>query len=206
MRAVTEGAQRRPAFTRADPEIRRQDLVAAAEAVLAREGVGGTSVRTICAEAGVSPGLLRHYFEGVDELIACAYEAVSQRIDTALEAALAAAPPTPRARLLAYLTASFAPPVLDPNLLAAWIGFWSLVKTKPRMAAIHAASYADFRARLERRLADAGARETRQAAIALTATVDGLWLELCLDPATFGPDEAARIIARALEAWLPREA
>ena len=44
------------------------------------------------------------------------------------------------------------------------------------------------------------------AAIALTATVDGLWLELCLDPATFGPDEAARIIARALEAWLPKEA
>ena len=86
--------------------------------------------------------------------------------------------------------------MLDPNLLAAWIGFWSLIKTKPRMAAIHAASYADFRARLERLLADAGAHDTRQAAIALTATVDGLWLELCLDPATFGPDEAARIIAR----------
>jgi len=192
----------RAAFTRAAPDVRRQALIAAAEAVLAREGVGGTSVRAICAEAGVSPGLLRHYFEGVDELVACAYEAVSQRIDAALEAALADAPSTPRARLLAYLTASFAPPVLDPNLLAAWIGFWSLVKTKPRIAAIHAASYADFRARLERLLAEAGARDTRTAAIALTATVDGLWLELCLDPTTFGPDEAAGIIARALETWL----
>ncbi|WP_369825802.1 TetR/AcrR family transcriptional regulator [Caulobacter sp. BP25] len=202
---MTEGAQKRAAFTRAAPDVRRQDLVAAAESVLAREGVGGASVRAICAEAGVSPGLLRHYFEGVDELIACAYETVGQRIDGALEAALAAAPPTPRARLLAYLTASFAPPVLDPNLLAAWIGFWSLVKTKQRMAAIHAASYADFRARLERLLAEAGARDTRPAAIALTATVDGLWLELCLDPTTFGPGEAAGIIARALGAWLPEE-
>lgn len=196
----------RAAFTREAPDVRRQALIAAAEAVLAREGVGGTSVRAICAEAGVSPGLLGHYFDGVDELIACSYEAVGQRIDAALEAALAAAPPDPRARLLAYLTASFAPPVLDPNLLAAWIGFWSLVKTKPRIAAIHAASYADFRARLERLLVAAGARDTRQAAIALTATVDGLWLELCLDPAAFGPDEAARIIGRALEAWLPGEA
>ncbi|WP_309999990.1 TetR family transcriptional regulator C-terminal domain-containing protein [Caulobacter segnis] len=196
----------RVAFTREAPDVRRQDLVAAAETVLAREGAGGTSVRAICAEAGVSPGLLRHYFEGVDELIARAYEAVDQRIDGALEAALAAAPPNPRARLLAYLTASFAPPVLDPNLLAAWIGFWSLVKTKPRMAAIHAASYADFRARLERLLAEAGARDTRRAAIALTATVDGLWLELCLDPTTFGPDEAAAVIARALGAWLPEGA
>lgn len=193
----------RPAFTREAPDVRRQALITAAEAVLAREGVGGTSVRAICAEAGVSPGLLGHYFEGVDDLVACAYEAVAQRIDAALEAALAAAPANPRARLLAYLTASFAPPVLDPDLLAAWIGFWSLVKTKPRMAAIHAASYADFRKRLERLLAEAGGHDTRLAAIALTATVDGLWLELCLDPTTFGPDEAARILARALEAWLP---
>lgn len=200
---MTEGAQRRAAFTRAAPDVRREALVAATEAVLAREGV--TSVRAICAEAGVSPGLLRHYFEGVDELVACAYEAVSQRIDAALEAAVAKAAPTPRARLLAYLAASFAPPVLDPNLLAAWTGFWSLVKTKPRMAAIHAASYAGFRARLERLLQDAGADDTRLAAIALTACVDGLWLELCLDPATFGPDEAARMIARALEAWLPSD-
>jgi len=193
----------RAAFTRETPDVRRQTLVAAAETVLAREGVAGTSVRAICAEAGVSPGLLRHYFEGVDELIAAAYEAVGQRIDTALEASIVAAGPASRARLLAYLTASFAPPVLDPRLLAAWIGFWSLVKTKPRIAAIHAASYAAFRGRLETLLAAAGARDTRLAAIALTATVDGLWLELCLDPATFGPDEATRIIARALEGWLP---
>lgn len=192
----------RAAFTREAPDVRRQALVAAAETVLAREGVGGTSVRTICAEARVSPGLVRHYFEGVDELIAAAYEAVSQRIDSALDAALATAGRAPRERLLAYLTASFAPPVLDPQLLAAWIGFWSLVKTKPRIAAIHAASYEGFRARLETLLTEAGARDTRLAAIALTATVDGLWLELCLDPAIFAPEEAARIIARALVSWL----
>ena len=192
----------RAAFTRETPDVRRHALVAAAEAVLAREGVGGTSVRTICAEAGVSPGLLRHYFEGVDDLIAAAYEAVSQRIDTALDAALEGAGEDPRARLLAYLGASFAAPVLDERLLAAWVGFWSLVKTKPRMAAIHAASYADFRTRLEVLLAKAGARETRLAAIALTAIVDGLWLELCLDPATFNPDEARAIVTRALDGWL----
>ena len=194
----------RAAFTREAPDVRRQALVAAAETVLAREGVGGTSVRAICAEAGVSPGLLRHYFEGVDDLIAAAYEAVGQRIDAALDAALDAADPAPHARLLAYLAASFAPPVLDERLLAAWIGFWSLVKTKPRMAAIHAASYADFRARLEALLREAGATDTRAAAIALTATVDGLWLELCLDPRTFSPEEARSIVERTVRSWLPR--
>ncbi|WP_233247661.1 TetR/AcrR family transcriptional regulator [Caulobacter endophyticus] len=195
------GGGRAP-FTREAPDVRRQALVAAAEAVLAREGVAGTSVRTICAQAGVSAGLLRHYFDGVDDLIAAAYEAVDQRIDAALEA-VASAGNDPRARLSAYLAASFAPPVLDPDLLAAWIGFWGLVKTKPRIAAIHAASYAAYRARLETLLADGGARDRRLAAIALTAMVDGLWLELCLDPSTFTPAEAVRVLETAAKAWLP---
>ena len=36
----------------------------------------------------------------------------------------------------------------------------------------------------------------RRAAIAITALVDGLWLELCLSPEVIGPDEA-RTIAEA---------
>ena len=193
----------RAAFTRESADVRRQALVAATEAVLARDGVAGTSVRSICAQAGVSPGLLRHYFDGVDALIAATYEAVGHRIDAALELAVASAGPDPRARLTAYLTASFAPPVLDPQLLATWIAFWSLVKTQPGIGALHAASYAAYRIRLEGLLADCGARQTRLAAVALTAVVDGLWLELCLDATVFTPDEAAAIAGRVLESWLP---
>ena len=193
----------RAPFTRETADVRRQALVAAAETVLARDGVAGTSVRSICAEAGVSPGLLRHYFEGVDALIAAAYEAVGQRIDAALEAAVTEAGDAPRARITAYLTASFAPPVLDPQLLATWIAFWSLVKTNPAIGAIHAASYAAYRQRLEGLLTDCGARETRLAAVALTAVVDGLWLELCLDATAFKPAEAASIAERVLAGWLP---
>lgn len=193
----------RAAFTRETADVRRQALVAAVETVLARNGVAGTSVRSICAEAGVSPGLLRHYFDGVDALIAAAYEAVGQRIDAALETAVIAAGAEPRARITAYLTASFAPPVLDPQLLATWIAFWSLVKTNPAIGAIHAASYAAYRRRLEGLLTDCGARETRLAAVALTAVVDGLWLELCLDATAFTPAEAASIAERVLAGWLP---
>lgn len=192
----------RAAFTRETADVRRQALVAAAETVLARDGVAGSSVRSICAEAGVSPGLLRHYFDGVDALIAAAYEAVGQRIDVAFETAVEAAGPDPRARLTAYLTASFQPPVLDPQLLATWIAFWSLVKTQPEIGAIHATGYAAYRARLESLLADCGARETRLAAVALTAVVDGLWLELCLDATVFTPAEATAIAERVLAGWL----
>ncbi|MDB5457082.1 MAG: transcriptional regulator, TetR family [Caulobacter sp.] len=186
----------RAAFTREAADVRRQALIDAAARVLARRGVAGTSVRTICAEAGVSPGLLRHYFAGVDALIVAAYAATGARIDAALETAVAAAGPEPRARLAAYLTASFAPPVLDPQLLATWLAFWSLVKVDPAIAAIHRATYAAYRQRLEDLLSACGVAEVRLAAIGLTAVVDGLWLELCLDDAVFTPAEAGAIAER----------
>ncbi len=195
---------RRAPFTRETADVRRSALVAAAETVLARDGVAGASVRAICAEAGVSPGLLRHYFDGVDALIAAAYEAVGQRIDAALEAAVAAAGDEPRARLSAYLTASFRPPVLDAQLLDAWLAFWSLVKVNPAIAEIHRRTYGAYRARLEQLLKACDLRvDARLAAIGLTAVVDGLWLELCLDPSVFTPAEAGAIAERLLAGYAP---
>lgn len=190
-------------FTRETPSARRQALVEAAVGVLANKGAAGASVRTICAAAGVSPGLLGHYFDGVDALIAAAYEATGALIDQALETAVAAAGTAPRARLSAYLTASFAPPVLDPRLLATWLAFWSLVKTDPAVAAIHARTYAGYRARLEELLTACDpAVDARLAAIGLTAVVDGLWLELCLDATVFTPAEAGAIAERLAAGYL----
>ena len=62
-----------PAFSRADPDERRHSLIEACARVLADRGAAGVSVRAICAEAGVSPGLLRHYFGGISEAIAETY-------------------------------------------------------------------------------------------------------------------------------------
>src|SRR3546814_21149847 len=63
----------RAASTRESADFRRQSLIEATAACLAEHGAAGTSVRTICARAGVSPGLLRHYFDGIDGLIAVTY-------------------------------------------------------------------------------------------------------------------------------------
>jgi AcrR family transcriptional regulator len=193
----------RAPFTRESADVRRTALIEAAARVLAARGVAGASVRTICAEAGVSPGLLRHYFDGVDALIAATYEATATLIDTALEAAVAAAGPDPRARLSAFLTANFASPVLDPALLATWLAFWSLVKVDPAIAAIHRRTYGGYRARLEALLTACDPTlDARLAAIGLTAVVDGLWLELCLDETVFTPAEAGAIAERLLAGYL----
>jgi len=106
--------------------------------------------------------------------------------------------------LSAYLTASFRPPVLDARLLAAWLAFWSLVKVNEAIADIHRRTYAGYRARLEELLTACNTGvDARLAAIGLTAVVDGLWLELCLDPTVFTPAEAGAIAERLLAGYSP---
>lgn len=191
-----------PAFTRADPDERRQSLVEATARVLGRKGAAGVSVRTICAEAGVSPGLLRHYFAGVSDAISEAYRWTGRLIAAALEEAVAGAGTEPRQRLLAYLTASFRPPIASPELLAAYVAFWGLSRSDPGVAAVRAEVYLEYRSRLESLLLAwrADLPDPAMAAIGLTALIDGLWLELSLGEAPFSAAQAEELV----ESWLDR--
>jgi TetR/AcrR family transcriptional regulator, transcriptional repressor of bet genes len=194
----------KPAYRRAEPDARRLSLIEACARVLAREGASGASVRTIALEAGVSPGLVGHYFGSVDALVAATYGHTGARVDAALEAALSAAGAVPRAQLEAYVTASFTAPIADPQLLATWVAFWSLVRTRADIAGQHDVQYASFRARLEGLLAACGlpGDRLRLAAIAISALVDGLWLELCLSPGTFTADDACSIARAQIDAFI----
>jgi len=193
-----------PAFTRTDADERRKLLIEATTRVLARDGASGVSVRAIALEAGVSPGLVTHHFGGVDALIAATYAQVGGEVTAALDAAVLRAGDDPRARLSAYVAASFAPPIADRALLATWVAFWSLVIARDDVARLHDEQYAHFRAGLERLLADCGIAPgaCRRAAIAITSLVDGLWLELCLSPGVLDAAEAGAIAEAQIAALL----
>jgi len=196
-----------PAFRRIEPDARRFGLIEACARVLARVGAAGASVRTIAMEAGVSSGLVGHYFSGVEALIAATYAHVEAATGELLDRAVDKAGPEPRARLDAFVTASFAPGIADPQLLATWIAFWSLVTARPTIAAQHDEQYAGSRARLEALLGACGMRKTEQrtAAIAVSALVDGLWLELCLSPGCFSAEEAGGIARRFLDTLISKD-
>jgi len=194
-------APHQPAFRRQEPDARRLALIEACARVLARLGAAGASVRAIAVEAGVSPGLVSHYFTGIEALVAATYDHVEAVVAETIDRAVEAAGPDPRARLDAFVTTTFAPTIADRQLLATWIAFWSLVTARPAIAAQHDEQYAGSRARLEALLAACGMPEAerRRAAIAVTALLDGLWLELCLSPGCFSAEEAGDIARRFLD-------
>jgi TetR/AcrR family transcriptional regulator, repressor for uid operon len=63
---------------KADPtlhEERRSQILAAALACFRRKGFAATTTAAICAEAGMSPGHLFHYFKNKDDIIGALAEA-----------------------------------------------------------------------------------------------------------------------------------
>ena len=193
----------RPKFRRETSEQRQKTLIEATLRCLAEGSIDRLSVRTIAAEAGVSVGLINHHYASKEALIAAAYRRAADDLLAGLAAAVEKAPGDPRQRLAAFFRDSFSPRVLDPKLLKMWTAFWTMADRSPEVQAVHEATYAEYRALLERLLADlagdAGSGfDVRLAAIGLTALLDGLWLELCLNPKTFSPEEGVRLC----EAWV----
>jgi len=193
-------------FERQLPDARRQALIDATIECLKQHGHDGLSVRRISAQASVSIGLINHHFPNKDELIAQAYRHFNGTLVAGLQRAVDGAPPSPRERLGAFIKASFSPPNLDHDVLNAWVVFWGMYRHSKPIQRIHGETYTAYVELVRGMLADlqkeAGqlSLSLRLAAIGLTALLDGLWLEWCLDPETFKADEAIALC----EQWVAR--
>ena len=205
----------RPRFQRQLPQVRRQALIDATIECLKRYGHDGLSIRTISAQAGVSVGLINHHFPNKDELIAAAYRHFNAELVGGIQAAVGRAPDAPQARMRAFLEASFSPPNLDADVLAVWVVFWGMYRHSRRIQRVQRETYQGYVDLVRGLLADllqpAGPRAARArsgaqpaaadldlAAIGLTALLDGLWLEWCLEPGTFRPAQAVALC----EEWI----
>src|SRR5215470_1691195 len=192
-------AARKARFKRQLPQVRRRALIEATIECLKRHGHEGLSIRTISAQAGVSVGLINHHFPNKDELIAAAYRHFNAELVGGMQAAVARAPATPQARMRAFLEASFSPPNLDADALAVWVVFWGMYRHSRLIQRVQKETYQAY-VELLHGMLEALVREARSkrsgrirsaepvapldlrlAAIDLTALLDGLWLEWCLE-------------------------
>ncbi|MHC8400330.1 TetR family transcriptional regulator C-terminal domain-containing protein [Pseudomonas sp. MDT1-17] len=191
-------------FLRMDPELRKANLVAATLTCLKKYGFVGTSIRKICAEAGVSVGLISHHYAGKDELVADAYLQITGQVMGLLRESVAASGSGARQHLSAFFEASFSARMLDPELLEAWLAFWGAVKTADAINRAHDHSYGEYRTIMGDALTLLAQEEGWEcfdsglAAIGLSALLDGLWLECGLNPSTFTPAQGMQIC----EAWV----
>ncbi len=195
-----------PRFERKLPDERRKALIEATIECLKRYGHEGLSIRRISAQAKVSIGLINHHFPTKDALIAETYRYFNNELVDGMRRAVAEVTGSPRERLRAFFIASFSPPNLDSDVLAVWVVFWGLYRHSRDIQRVQNETYHGYVDLLRAMLADlekeCGALRfnLRLAAIGLTALIDGLWLEWCLDPENFEPTDAIALC----EAWVDR--
>jgi AcrR family transcriptional regulator len=87
--------------------IRREQICRAAATVISREGFAGTTMRMVAEEAGVSTGMLNHYFVNRQDLLEQALVFVSERAQARMREAIDGIPPG-RERLAALLDSALA--------------------------------------------------------------------------------------------------
>ena len=167
-------------------------------------------MREVATRAGVTPGLIRHYFSSKDQMLQAAYREVMTGMTSKVADAADKGQSSARARLHDFIVANLTPPVADGRALSLWAAFISHVRVDPDFAEIHRESYLAFRSVLEALVADvlteagqtADTKRCQELAIAINGVIDGLWLEGTLVGDLFSETPLPGIAVRSVEVLL----
>ena len=203
----------RKTFSRESEEKRTMDLIVATQRCIERGGIGEASIRRIAEEAGVTPGLVRHYFPDKEALICAAYRQTMADMYKGARQGVDELPSNAIEKLRLFINTSLQPGVMNSRYHQLWASFTSLTRSTPAMAKIHHESYLEFRMGcqdlVELVFAEIGREVSAKAlehyGIMVNAILDGLWLEGCLAMELFDEGELAEIGLRSVQSVLDIE-
>jgi len=168
-------------MARMSPQDRREAIVDAALAVARRKGLASTTVRDVAHEMGTSSGLIHHYFETMDDVLAAAFERVAGEDLKETEVLLENAG-DPRGVLAAFLS-SYAP-VGEDWAFQLWLDAWAEAGRRPVLREASSRLNLAWAALLERAIRD-GVRsgvfrteDPQGAAWRILSLIDGLALQV----------------------------
>lgn len=168
-------------MARLSSEERRAAIVDAALAVARRKGLATTTVRDVAAEMGTSSGLVHHYFDSMDEVLAAAF-ASAARIDLEGVGEAVAGAAGPHEAIVAFLE-SYAPVESDWTF-QLWLDAWSEAGRRPAVREISAELNVAWKDLLEAVISDGVAAgeftcsDPEAAAWRVISLLDGLVLQV----------------------------
>jgi AcrR family transcriptional regulator len=213
MAASDSSTPTRPRKERAENAARRRrQIIEATIRSVVGNGLAGTTLATVSAEAGLSQGVAVFYFKNKQTLLGEVLRHQYENYQETWQRALEQAGGKPIDRVIALIRADFDPRVFDAESLVIWHAFWGEAGARPlyaqisgkydaaRFAAICGAC-ADLLAGIGRPVAEAAALAT-----GIEALTDGLWLRAYLSAETMDRQAALAITARFLAAAIPEHA
>ncbi len=177
---------------------RRTQLIEVTIDSLAEVGYVGTTLAQIARRAGVSPGLVAHYFGEKDALFEATFRALARRVARRTLARLRLAG-TARGRLQAVIDVNLGPEEFDLRTGSAWLAFWGQVPHVPALERVQRTYQGRMLSNLRYDLAQLlPAEEARALASMIAAMIDGVWLRAALSRWREADSESARAMLTAL--------
>ncbi|CUX39724.1 MULTISPECIES: transcriptional regulator BetI [Agrobacterium] len=184
-------------------DIRRAELRRAAFDVLQREGMAGSTLEKVAAQAGASKGIVLHYFASKQELFEHAMREANARLKEAVVTRLNRAK-TPRGRLDAIIDGNFDEDFFQPSICHAWLSLCAEVPREPQLARIQKVIHARMRSNLLSALTHLVPKEEAETvALGITTLIDGLWLRSGLQSGGLTREEAMEQMRDYLAHRLP---
>ncbi len=178
-------------------DVRRVQLVEVTIDSLAEVGYVGTTLAEIAGRAGVSPGLVAHYFDDKDGLLEAAFRTLARTLAARVRERLAQAR-TPCGRVQAVIDSNLGPEEFSRRTGTAWLAFWGQVPhvrgLKRVQSAYQRRMLSNLRNDLRRMIPVA---EARSLAAMIAAMIDGVWLRAALSQWREADSESARALLTA---------
>jgi betaine-aldehyde dehydrogenase len=178
-------------------DSRRRQLIDVTLDSLAELGFVGTTLAQIAARAGVSPGLVAHYFGDKDGLLEAAFRTLARRVSDQVRARLRVTQ-TPRGRIQAVIDANLGPAEFDRRTGTAWLAFWGQVLQSAGLKRVQCAyqrrTLSNLRGYFKKLLPPA---EAASLAAMVAAMIDGVWLRAALSGWREADSESARALLTA---------
>ena len=178
-------------------EQRRRQLIAVTIDSLAEVGYVGSTLAQIAQRAGVSPGLVAHYFGDKDGLLEATFRTLARRIADQVHQRLQLAT-TPRGRVQAIIDSNLGPEEFDQRTGSAWLAFWGQVPHEPGLMRVQRAYQRRMLSNLRHALGHLLPQELSQSlASMIAAMIDGVWLRAALSQWEEADSEGARALLTA---------
>jgi betaine-aldehyde dehydrogenase len=178
-------------------EARTRQLIEVTIDSLAEVGFVGSTLAQIASRAGVSPGLVAHYFGDKDGLLEATFRTLSRRISERVKARFGSAH-TPRGRIQAVIDANLAAEEFDKRTGIAWLAFWGQVlhiKGLKRVQTVYQRRMLSNLSHALKKLVPPA--EARSLAAMIAAMIDGVWLRAALSDWKEADSESARALLTA---------
>jgi TetR/AcrR family transcriptional repressor of bet genes len=178
---------------------RRQDLIQGTIKSIGNLGYNNSTVQTICEAAGLSRGLIGHYFKGKDDLLLEAFRHQTAEADEDTRRAIRAVGEDPLQRILAATSVTFLRSATSREHAMVWLAFCGVVPWNESMRGLHSSLYRRYRSWIQRMMEQAAAErgieiDAKRCALIYAQMVDGFWLGWTMDREAYSLEEANQIV------------